>query len=725
MRLLGFFLLISFCNLQAQEDANFEPKTLDISFTKQTFQIDGLANEEVWNSTVKHADFYLQAPIDGQLSEQVTEVQLTSTSEAIYLFATCYDHQDYIIQTLKRDNFGDDDSFFMILDALNQKSNGYGFGVNALGAMTEVLVTPDDVDDTWDNRWKVATQTYETHWTVEMEIPFKTLRFESGKKEWGVNFGRIEPGRNEVHVWSPVPRQFGPTDIGYVGKLNWETAPKKQGKNIALIPYVSTAAQQNSDEGSDWENKINIGGDAKFAIGSGLNLDLTINPDFSQVEIDQQQTNLTQFDIFFPERRQFFIENSDIFSSYGQFANSPFYSRRIGLDQFGQQVPIRFGARLTGNVNKQLRIGAFNITTNEGELDQNFSALTFQQAIGARSNVKGIFLNRQAFQDLEMMDGNFGRNAGGEINLIRPDGKISGQFGFIQSIKDVQFGDDQHIYGRFDYNGQNFRTFLFIQDVGENYFADMGFNARINNFDPIDNIVRRIGYTQIGNMVDYYHYPKASPSINYHWSGIENFIIINDVVGLNQWYTRFRHFIFFKNSSQLRFRVNHIYDDLVYAFAITETPIPADVYDTWEVNVQFNTDVRKPLNFEGFIVYGDFFVGKKLTYIAGINYRVQPKFNFSFSLEKNIIQMPDPYGNVDITLASARLEYNFSTSLFWTSFIQYNTQSDNFNINTRLQWRYAPMSDLFLVYTDNYRIENMFGPKDRSLVLKASYWLGL
>jgi len=722
---IAFFVFISITCLQAQQDAGFIPRSLTVKSTNQKIEIDGQANEEVWASTPKHSDFYMQAPVDGKIAEQKTEVQLTSNSEALYLFATCYDDPNYVIQTLKRDNFGEDDAFFIVIDAVNQKSNGYGFGVNALGAMTEVLVTDGDVDNSWDNRWKVVTVNYETHWTVEMEIPFKTLRFESGKKQWGVNFGRVEPGSNEVHVWSPIPRQFSYVEIGYCGQLNWEQAPTKQGKNIALIPYVSLASQQNKDENTAWEAKMNVGGDAKFALSTGLNLDLTINPDFSQVEIDQQQTNLTQFDIFFPERRQFFIENSDIFSGYGQFANSPFYSRRIGLSRFGEQVPIRFGARLTGNLNKQLRIGAFNISTDEGDQNQNFSALTFQQAIGVRSNVKGIFLNRQAFQDFDIIDGNYSRNLGGEINLIKPDGKIAGQLGYIQSFKEGISTDNKHIYGRVEYNGQNFRTFLFIQNLGEDYYADMGFNARIINFDPRNNLVERIGYTQIGNMVDYYLYPKSSQLVNYHWSGIENFIIINEAVGLNQWYTRFRHFIFFKNSSQLRFRVNHIYDNLIFDFAITEPAIPAGEYDTWEVNVQFNTDIRKPLNFEGYVVFGDFYVGKKLTYIADLNFRVQPWANFSLGLEQNLIRMPEPYGNVDLTLASARLEFNFSTSLFWTSFIQYNTQRDNFNINTRLQWRYAPMSDFFLVYTDNYRIENMFGSKNRSLVLKASYWLGL
>ena len=713
----------------SQDTEERTARQLNIQQASSTIALDGVLDELAWQDAAISSDFFMQQPVDGAAASKKTQVQIVYTSEAIYVAATLFDDNEYIVNTLKRDNFMGSDAFCILLDPVNQKANGFGFGVNVLGAMTEVLITEDGSNDSWDNKWKTETKSYSDRWTLEMEIPLKTLRYEDGKQEWGINFARVEPGNNEVHVWSPVSRQFGFTDVGFFGKLIWDEAPKKQGKNISLIPYVTASANKDHTVDGDWENKFNVGGDAKIALTTGLNLDLTLNPDFSQVEVDQQQTNLTQFNIFFPERRQFFIENADIFNNYGQFANQPFYSRRIGLDQSGNQVPILYGARLTGNLSKKLRIGAFNIHSKGNGINndgQNFSSLTLQHAIGKRSNIKGLFLNRQSFDGSDRIGGDYGRNFGGELNLIAEDGKVSGQVGFIQSVKDFTTSNNQHIYGRFDYSGTNFRTFLFIQNLGKDYYADMGFNARINNYDPINNEVVRIGYTQIGNMLDYYIYPKNDASkVNYHWSGIENFIVINEGAFLNDWYTRFRHFIFFQNTSQLRFRVNHLFKDLVFPFAITETPLPAKQYDTWEFNVQFNTDIRKPVYLNGFVVYGGFYEGNKLTYTTTLAFRKQPWGFFALALEQNYIRMPQPYGDIDITLASAQIDINFSTSLFWSTFVQYNTQANNFNINTRLQWRYAPMSDIFFVYTDNYLVDGMFGPKNKSLVLKASYWLGI
>ena len=227
-------------------------------------------------------------------------------------------------------------------------------------------------------------------------------------------------------------------------------------------------------------------------------------------------------------------------------------------------------------------------------------------------------------------------------------------------------------------------------------------------------------------MIDYYIYPENSDKVNFHWSGLENFIVINEGTGLNDWYTRLRHFIFFKNSSQLRFRLNNQYVDLVYPFALTETPLPAKSYNMTEFNIQYLSDQRKTFNYGIFAVYGQFYEGTKLTYNLDVNYRFQPWVRVGIGLEQNsIFVMPEPYGNLDLTNATARVEVSFTNSIFWTTFLQYNTQSERFNVNSRLQWRYAPMSDVYLVYTDNYLVDGMFGPKTKSLVLKVNYWLGL
>jgi len=252
----------------------------------------------------------------------------------------------------------------------------------------------------------------------------------------------------------------------------------------------------------------------------------------------------------------------------------------------------------------------------------------------------------------------------------------------------------------------------------------MGFNARLNNFNPLTGSIERIGYTQIGNMLNYYIYPD-SEKVNFHWSGLENFVVINDGTGLNDWYTRLRHFIFYKNTSQLRFRLNNQYVDLIFPFALTATPLPVGDYNMTEFNVQYVSDQRKLLNFELFTVYGEFYNGTKFTNRFDLNYRIQPWARFSLGLEQNLIRLPDPYGSLDLLLTNATAEINFSTSLFWTTFVQYNTQSKDFNVNSRLQWRYSSMSDLFLVYTDSYVVDGKFGPKNRSVVLKVNYRLGL
>ncbi len=726
-RLLLVAVIISLpFSLSQAQDTSFVQRTISIVETTNPIDVDGVLNEDSWSQADNQSDFWESSPEDGRRAGLKTEVKVLYNDEGLYVGATLYDDNGQVISSLKRDNFGGSDGFVVVIDPLAQKANGFAFAVNAGGAQTEILLSAERGDDSWNNRWRSATKVYPDRWTVEMFIPYKTLRFDKDNREWGINFVRFEIGLNEEHVWSPVPRQFDPGDLGYCGKLIWDEAPAEQKRNIALIPYA-TVSTSNDFSGEDAKKtSLDIGGDAKISLTTGLNLDLTVNPDFSQVEVDALVTNLSRFNIFFPERRQFFLENADLFGNFGQGANQPFYSRRVGLDPSGNTVPILYGARLTGNITEKLRIGAFNMhsKTTDVATGQNFTSLATEYRIGKRSNIKGLFLNRQAYDGSESIDGNYGRNVGGELNLSTEDGKWSGKAGYIHSYKENVQDKNKHVYGRFDYSGERFRTFLFMQNIGENYFADMGFNARVNNFNPNTGETVRIGYTQIGTMQNYYIYPK-SEKVNFHWSGIENFIIINNGGLLNDWYTRFRHFIFFQNTSQLRFRLNHIFLDLVYPFALTETPLPAGQYDNWEFNVQLNSDTRKDINFSLFSVYGGFYNGNKFTNTIDINFRSQPWGNFSVGFENNRIRLPEPYGNLDITLLSARAEVNFSTALFWTTFFQYNTQANRMNINTRLQWRYAPMSDLFLVYTDNYVTLDRLKPTGRSLVLKANYWLGI
>lgn len=725
--LLGVFLLSSFILFSQDKLVNKSSHKLIIKRIGEEVKIDGVLDEGFWGDFAVYDKFYMHEPTDEGMATRKTEVRIAYDKSNIYVSAVCFDEGENIVQTLKRDNFGNQDGFAVLIDPINQQTNGYAFGVSSMGAMTEGLVFPNDADESWDNRWYSSVKRHADRWIVEISIPFKSIRFKDGSTEWGINFLRNEPGLNESYVWAPVPRQFEAIDMGYYGTLVWDEPVSAARSNVSLIPYMSASLDQVQSRTDRTVENLEIGGDAKISLSPTLNLDLTLNPDFSQVEVDDQVINLTRFSIFFPEKRQFFIENSDLFNSFGQGADRPFYSRRIGLDEGGNRVPILYGARLSGNTDPNTRIGFINMHTrgNETRNAQNYSAFAFQRRVLKRSEIKGIFLNRQGFDGSESISGDYGRNLGGEFAFSDADGTFSANAGYLHSLEEGVSNKNQQLYGGLQYNGQIFRTFLQIQKMGRNYSSEMGFNGRLFNYDPINNEVVRIGYTSIGNMLNYYIYPKESDHINYHWSGLENFVWINEGTGLNQWYTRLRHFIFFKNTSQLRFRFNNNFTELIYPFPITEVPLPVGEYNMAEFNVQFNTDVRRKLNTEWFVVYGEFYNGTKFTFQGSVQYRVQPWGNFSLGIEHNAIRLPEPYGDLDITLATGRFDINLSTSLFWTSYLQYNTQADNFNINSRLQWRFAPMSDLFLVYTDNYMVEGKFGPKSRTAVLKFNYWLTL
>ncbi len=720
-----FILIISPGNLFCQKtnDADF---IYYLQKTTSEIKIDGIADESGWSEPKEAKDFILNAPIDTGKPKNETIVKMLFDDANLYVLAICYDDMHYVIQSLKRDVFENSDVFGIFIDPVGSKANGFGFGVNAMGAQSEAIFSPGSADGSWDNRWFSAVTRHAGKWIVEMKIPLKSIRFKDGNPNWRINLMRGDPGNNEISVWAPVPRQFSFFDIGYYGSLQWSEAPTKHGGNVSVIPYTSL---RNDKTNADKETKFQAGGDAKIALGSALNLDLTTFSDFSQVEVDVQVTNLTRFNIFFPERRQFFIENNDIFNNFGQGADQVFYSRTIGLNNSGQPTPILYGARLTGNVNEKLRIGAFNMQTQDkdGTGANNFSAVAFQQRIFARSTFRGIFLNRQGWSDGSINKKDFGRNIGGDFVYTTNDGKFQSSLGYLHSNKGNEYGKNNgQIYGGLAYSGQNFRGFVNVQHVGKNYYSDMGFNGRIENYDPDEDKTVRIGYTNVGSMLDYYHYPKQSKNVNYHWSGLENFVWVNDDgSGLNEWYTRLRHFIFFKNTSSLRFRLNNNFVRLIFPFQITSPTLPKGDYNMTEFNIQYNSDSRKAWVFDIFAVTGQFYNAWKHTYRAGITYRSQPWGNFRAGVEHNDIKFPHPYEDRKITLGTVRAEINFSTQVFWTTFLQYNTQSDNFNVNSRLQYRFAPMSDVFLVYTDNYGIENTFYNKSRFVVLKLNYWLTL
>ncbi len=272
----------------------------------------------------------------------------------------------------------------------------------------------------------------------------------------GINFTRGVPRTNSWHSWAPVPRQFTTIDLGFTGALIWDQGPPKAKGNISLIPYILGSTFKDFEEGDEVDYDLEIGGDAKIAINSNLNLDLTLNPDFSQVDVDEQVTNLTTVNIRFPERRLFFLDNTDIFSEFGIPPMRPFFSRKIGLDEDGNAIPIQFGGRLSGNLNKDLRIGLMNLQTKSvDELPgQNYASFAFNQRIFGRTLIKGYFHNRQAFENNEFSSTDYNRAVGGEVDYRSQNGALRANAGYGASLSEGVNNKNRTYHGIFSYDSR-------------------------------------------------------------------------------------------------------------------------------------------------------------------------------------------------------------------------------------------------------------------------------
>ena len=308
--------------LQAQpQPVNRTIFMIDIAATDEEIIIDGERNETVWENTTTAKDFFRITPIDTGLATTRTEVQLVYNDDYLFAAIICYDAVlgKRPVESLRRDfSFPKNDNFIIFMDTYNDQTNGFAFGVSAAGAQWDgIQADGGDVSLDWDCKWYSAVKEYDDHWVAEFAIPFRSIRYQEGVDEWGINFSRFSLLQNEKSAWAPVPRQFKSSTLAFTGTLQWDKPPPKQGTRFSIIPFLSGQGLENIDAGTPPNSDVDSGLDAKVTLSTSLNLDLTINPDFSQVEVDQQRTNLDRFELLFPEKRQFFLENSDLFASLG------------------------------------------------------------------------------------------------------------------------------------------------------------------------------------------------------------------------------------------------------------------------------------------------------------------------------------------------------------------------------------------------------------------------
>lgn len=704
---------------------------LTIQPTKGPIKLDGILDEPAWNTVQAVSQFNKKFPNDIGAPKKQTEVKYLFDDKNLYFAFKVYDSGTAIIRSLKRDIGHDgNDGVAVVLDPLNQKTNGFYFVVSALNVQSEDQLTGSSdggISYSWDTKWFSMTKDYGNYWIAEIAIPLKSIRYNSENKNWGVNFVRIDAKNFEYSTWTRIGPNFKSYDLGYTGLMKWPTNPPASNNNVILLPYLTGGISEDKST-SKTETTGNVGFDAKIALNSSLNLDLTVNPDFSQVEVDNQVTNLTRFNIFLPERRAFFLENADLFAGFGIPPIRPFYSRTIGLDKEGNKIPILFGARLSGNLSPDVRIGAMNMQTGRkgNYAPENFSAFTWQKRVLKRSMVKGYFLNRENFISVEEEKKNpldkYGRNAGITFEYSNPAGSFSYWANYNQSIKPTIKNLNNYAEAGVSYNGRNFGFVLDLANVGKNYYTDMGFVQRISNYDAERDTSIRIGFKHVFSEISYTLMP-AKGKIGKSELTAQNYVVLNPDNSFNELESSLQLKTDFKNASSFNLSLSNNITNLLFPTSFTDgIPLPAKQYQYGQFRFNYVSDTRKLFGWVSEITVGQFYNGQVEGFGLGINWRHQPHLNLRLNAQFNQIRLPGNYGSTRLVLIAPRIEYNFSTQLFWTTFIQYNTQSNNFNINSRLQYRYKPMSDFFLVYTDNYFTDPLFKSKNRALIFKLSYW---
>ncbi|WP_026950793.1 DUF5916 domain-containing protein [Algoriphagus mannitolivorans] len=729
---LLLFLLMSFL-AKAQNKSSQNAFAFKV---KEPIQLDGLLDEPFWTDAEGWNGSFMQYfPSDTSRADMDTRVKIGFDENNLYIAAIMENNgpRKYVSTSLRRDYRGEqNDGISFVFDTFNDKTNAFQFGVNPYGVQREALLAnggtrSEDLNLAWDNKWYAEAKILENQWQVEVIIPLSTLRFNEGAQNWNVNFYRIDSHKGERSTWAPIPRNFPIISTAFLQKLIFEEPLKKNSANISLIPYTAAGTSKNFLEGTQEPLSPSFGGDAKVGIGPAMNLDLTFNPDFSQVEVDQQVTNLDRFEIFFPERRQFFLENGDLFESFGHPRARPFFSRRIGVDidsATGQNVQskILYGARVSGKINENWRIGAMNMQTatdeSAGVVGKNFSVFALQKKVFTRSNVGLIFVDRESLALDEYRQvfnpTAYNRLLGADYNLNSADGKWTGKAFYHRTFEYEKKESPYALNAYILFSDIHWRWSFSFQDIGP-------------DFNPVVGFVPRVNYRRINPDVAYLFYPN-SKTINRHGPKLELERFWNDEIGQTDRDINFGYLVRFNSLSELEITQKNRYIYLFRNFDPTRTGgeqlLAGTDYSNQTVQIQYKSNPRNTFNIDLDFEAGEYYTGNFARLTSQMGVRMGYIANISMNFNYARIRLPEPQKDADLVLVGPRIDLTVSKKIFWTTFIQYNNQIDNLNINTRLQWRYAPVSDFFLVYTDNY-FPGDFMPKQRSLVLKLNYWLNL
>ena len=666
-----------------------EEKTITAYAVDTPIKIDGILNEPSWKDAVPAVGFIQRELVEGAPATERTEVKILYDLDNIYIGVMCYDSEpDNIIHNaMSRDGYlRSDDNFVVVLDTFNDNRNGYYFQTNPNGARFDGTITVGNrwIDEEWNGLWDVAATITENGWSAEMFIPFKTIRFPSMEvQEWGINFVRDIARKREEILWTSWRRDDGIMQLSKAGSLTG-LQNIKRGKQVQFKPY--TLGGLEYDEGEHGSN-LKYGLNVKYPVTTDMTLDLTTFTDFAQVEADRSQINLTRFSLYYPEKREFFLEGAEIFD-FGSRFTSPFYSRRIGLTEDSEenmiQVPILGGAKLIGKTGSY-NIGVINMQTDKKheQSSTNYSVVRVKKDIFEQSYIGFIGTN---LYNAEKYDS---QALGADFSLSTNKFLSNKNFsvgGYVAENRTPGVNHGKRA-GRFavSYPNDLIRFDLLFHVVGENYDPEVGYVRRqgikqssVNlRYTPRPGIpyIRKLEFTPID--LDYY-------------TDINNKLLTRSLrvtpLGIDM-----------TTGDEFNFSIEHMYEYIDEEFDIFENIIiPVGNYTWWNYDVRFETNSSRPVSFETGVEWGDFYDGERIELQAECDFKMNRHLSLSTDFQYNTITFGDK--NFNTREFGGRFNINASTRLTTSTFVQYENESDEINLNFRLHYIPKIGSDIYLVY---------------------------
>lgn len=673
-------------------------RSIRVRRTTHPIKIDGRLDEDAWSEADVAGDFRQQEPNEGAPASEETEIRLLVDDKNLYVGVRASDSETTQINSreLVRDaDFSNDDKVEILLDTYHDRRNAYRFAVNPLGTQQDALITDEgrDLNLTWDAPWISAGRIDQSGWTVEVAIPLTTLRFAEGADTWGVNFARIIRRKNEESLWTSWQRSFGLERVSQAGVLTGVEEIKRR-RLFEVKPYVSGGWRQGVpligrpgvDAGLRGDAGLEV---AKIGITPSLTAEFTANPDFGQAEVDEQVVNLTRFSVFFPEKRDFFLENAGIFLFGRAGANQLFFTRRIGLTDEGAPLPIDYGAKITG------KIGPYNVgflqaqTRKVGESSsgfgiprQQFTVARVKRDVLERSYVGAMFVNRQGSSSFSGTRYNRGAGVDAEFNLT--DHYQLKAFLMGTSTPGVR---SSFLSGRIDSRFENdrWRFIAVYEDIGSNFNPEVGFVGR----NAIRQYFSHLGYTARPRFLPHVREMEFETFLEYYSDRKNKLATRTTQVS---WETQFN------NSSSFSFRpIENVTDVLTEPFQIRRgITIPPGTYHFKRPRLSYESDSSKQLVLTGEYEWGSFYSGKRDEIEIGATYR--PNAHLLLDVTNSFNRVRLPQGRFTTNLFAGRVNYNFSRKLLTSALVQFNSAARLSAINVRVRYIYRPNSDLFLIY---------------------------